>query len=76
MTLSAEHGRAECPACRVQALEVQCPICDAAPGQPCEDAVAGWVQRIDQPHLYRIQVAAGATSSSTVEDLVSEGVAR
>lgn len=66
----------DCSACRVEALKVHCPICDAAPGQPCEDAADGWVQRVDQPHLYRIQVATEATRSSTVGGLAAEGVAR
>ncbi|GFM19362.1 MULTISPECIES: hypothetical protein [Mycobacteriaceae] len=63
MTLSAEQWYAECPMCRVEALEVQCPICDASPGQPCEDAIGGWVQRTERPHLYRIAVAQEVTMS-------------
>lgn len=52
-----QQWHAQCPACHLEALAVHCPICDAAPGQPCEDAVSGWVQRIERPHLYRIEVA-------------------
>lgn len=56
----------DCPACRVEALAVRCPICDAGPGQPCEDAVGGsfsssWAQRVDRPHLYRVEVAQEVT---------------
>lgn len=35
------------------ALTVPCPICDALPGQPCEDAVRGWIRTVG-PHLARI----------------------
>ncbi len=66
----------DCLACRVEALSVRCPICDAAAGQPCEDAVGGWIVREEIPHVYRIQVAMEASRSSTVEDLEAEGVAR
>ena len=58
---------------KVDSTSVRCPICDAAPGQPCEDAVGGWIVRAETPHVYRIQVAAEATRSSTVEDLVAKG---
>lgn len=38
------------------ALTVPCPICDALPGQPCEDAVHGWIRAVG-PHLSRIAAA-------------------
>ncbi|WP_283604981.1 zinc finger domain-containing protein [Mycolicibacterium poriferae] len=55
------NHHADCPACRIEALQVPCPICDAVPGQPCEDAVGGWVQRVERPHLYRVEVAQEVT---------------
>lgn len=44
------------------ALDVRCPICDAAPGQSCEDVLTEVMglrlaAALDAPHLYRIQVA-------------------
>lgn len=41
------------------ALTVRCPICDALPDSPCEDAVRGWICPVG-PHLYRIAVAVEA----------------
>lgn len=38
------------------ALSVVCPLCDAQPGQACQDAVKGWVRSVD-PHLTRIAAA-------------------
>lgn len=45
-------------------LDVRCPICDAAPGQPCEDVDGGYV--VDQlvAHVYRITVAAEEKQAS------------
>lgn len=35
------------------ALTAPCLICKALPGQPCEDAVRGWIRAVG-PHLSRI----------------------
>lgn len=43
------------------ALSVGCPICAAEPGSPCQDAVAGWIQPVERPHLYRTQIAVEVT---------------
>lgn len=42
------------------ALGVSCPVCDAEPGRRCQDAVDGWIQSVERPHLYRAQLAAEA----------------
>lgn len=42
------------------ALKVPCPICAAEPGTPCQDAIGGWIQPVERPHLYRAQLAAEA----------------
>lgn len=40
-------------------LPVRCPICDALPGEPCEDIVrGGWITARATPHMYRVQAAA------------------
>lgn len=36
---------------------VPCPICDAGPGEPCQDVSRGWVTTQAAPHWYRMQVA-------------------
>ncbi|WP_420872536.1 zinc finger domain-containing protein [Mycolicibacterium parafortuitum] len=38
------------------ALTVTCPLCDARPGQPCLDAIRGWVREAG-PHLTRVAAA-------------------
>lgn len=43
------------------ALSVHCPICDAAPGRPCEETASGWIVPAVRPHQYRIAVAQEVT---------------
>ncbi|MGP4058770.1 zinc finger domain-containing protein [Mycobacterium sp. 4D054] len=38
------------------ALSVDCPLCGADAGQPCQDAVRGWVRNVG-PHLTRVAAA-------------------
>ena len=39
------------------ALSVRCPICDAHPGEPCENVIGGWLRARQTPRLYRLVVA-------------------
>lgn len=34
-------------------LTTRCPLCDSKPGEPCQDAIRGWVREVG-PHLTRI----------------------
>ena len=42
----------------VNPLSVTCPICDAHPGQRCETADNGWIQKRGLAHVYRLKIAA------------------
>lgn len=44
-------------------LPVWCPICNAAPGEPCEIVVNEWIRARRMPHLYRFVVAREEASS-------------
>jgi hypothetical protein len=41
----------------IDTLNVACPICAVAKGQPCEDIANGYIVNRPTPHVYRMQVA-------------------
>ena len=42
----------------VNPLSVTCPICDAEPGELCQDVVRGCIGSVERSHVYRFQIAA------------------
>jgi hypothetical protein len=42
----------------VNPLSVTCPICDAQPGELCQEVVRGCIGSAARSHVYRFQIAA------------------
>jgi hypothetical protein len=56
-TVTTTHTAPDGPADpEAAALNVACPICGVQPGEPCQDIVGGFIQSVEQPHLYRIHL--------------------